>query len=178
MRLRHAALAALIAVTPLAGPARADDAPPPVPGPLRPLPPTGDAPAIPIRKPVRLPAPDAPARPIRAWVGRLAPLSAGELARGTVRLDVAAHQIRIEDFAVTDGPNLEVVLVADDGPTTTAAVLAAKRVSLGRLKRIKSPLVLRFPAELDPAVYRSLIVWSRRDRAPRAVAHLVPDKSR
>ena len=178
MRLRHAALAALIALAPLAAPVRADDDPPPVPGPLRPLPPADDAPAIPIRKPVRLQEPAAPDRPIRAWVGRLAPVTTGELARGGVRLDVAAHQIRIEDFAVTDGPNLEVALVADDGATTTAAVLAAKRVSLGRLKRIKSPLVLRFPAELDPAVYRTLIVWSRRDRAPRAMARLAPDKSR
>ena len=30
---------------------------------------------------------------------------------------------------------------------------------------------------LDPAVYRTVMVWSRRDRAPEATARLVPGKT-
>jgi hypothetical protein len=187
MRLRHLAILALLALLAATLPARADDpSPPPVPGPLRPLPPPGEAPApsksrLPgLREPIARDAPapvPAPPRVVRAWIGRLGPLLPGEPARGTVRLDVATHQVRIDDFAVTGGPDLEVVLVAADRPETTAAVLAAKRVSLGRLKRVRPTVVLRYPAELDPAVYRTLIVWSRHEPAPRGLARLVPDKA-
>ncbi|NLH82523.1 MAG: DM13 domain-containing protein [Phyllobacteriaceae bacterium] len=179
MRLRRLAIAVLCLLSADLGRAAAtaaDEAS--VPGPLRPLP-VLPAEAAPVRRP---PGPVArPVQPpraaVRTWAGRLAPLAKGELARGSVRLDVAAHRVEISDFAVTDGPELEVALVAGDRPTTTAEVLSAKRVSLGRLKRIREKVTLRFPAELDPAVYRTLVVWSRRDRAPRAVAPLAPDRA-
>lgn len=186
MHLRHVAIAALLLASPVldgrgafVALARADeDVPPPVPGPLRPLPATTET-GVPSRRP---PTPRretvAPPRVVRAFVGRLAPLGRGELARGDVRLDVATHQVRIENFSVTDGRALEVALVAADRVDTTAQVLAAKRVSLGPLKRIRAALTLRFPAELDPTVYRTLIVWSRRDRAPRAFARLLPERAR
>lgn len=157
-----------------------------VPGPLRPLiapapdpTPTPRRPGSARRDPAAPVAPIArpPAAAVRAWTGALAPTARGELARGRIVLDVAAHQVRIDDFAVTDAPGLEVALVAGDAVATTAAVLAAKRVSLGRLRRIKATVILRFPAELDPAVYRTLVVWSRRDRAPRGVARLMPGRA-
>lgn len=173
MRLRHLAILAALASI---APARADDPPPPVPGPLRPLPPPDTA-AVPNRRPQALREPTMPPRAVRAWIGRLTPLAPGELATGIVRFDVATHQLRIDNFAVTDGPNLEIVLVAADRADTTAAVLAAKRVSLGHLRRIRPTLVLRWPAELDLGVYRTLVVWSRRDRAPRGYARLSPDRT-
>lgn len=187
MRLRHVAIAALALCLscvggppPFAGPARADDAaaPPPVPGPLRPLPAPAE-PDLPSRRPpAQRHDPVAPPRVVRAYLGTLAPIGAGEQARGTVRLDVATHQVRIEGLAVADGPALEVALVAADRPTTTAQMLAVKRVSLGQLKRVRATVILRFPAELDPTVYRTLVIWSRRDRAPRAVARLLPERPR
>lgn len=148
-----------------------------VPGPLRPVVPTTtpEDTGRPSNRPTR--RDPAPTMAVRSWKGTLAPLAAGELGRGRVVLDVLTHQVRIDDFAVTDAPGLEVALVAADDVATTAAVLAAKRVSLGRLRRIKATVVLRFPAELDPAVYRTLVVWSRRDRAPRAVARLVASRT-
>ena len=158
-----------------------------VPGPLRPLAPAAptNAPATPTparpaaRPPVadvRRPTP-GPFRPAtQVFVGQLAPLARGELARGRIRFDVATRQLRVDDFAVTDGPELEVALVAADRLATTADVLEAKRVSLGRLKRVKATLVLKVPAEVDASVYRTMIVWSRRDKAPRAMARLLPER--
>lgn len=174
MRLRH--LAILAALT-SAVPARAEDPPsPPVPGPLRPLPPP-DASPVPDRRPQAVREPAAPPRAVRAWSGRLVPSTPDELVRGLVRFDVATHQVRIENFAITDGPNLEFALIAADRADTTAAVLAAKRVSLGRLRRIRPTMVLRWPAEIDLTIYRTLVVWSRRDRAPRGYARLTPDRT-
>lgn len=178
MRARPLAVVALLAPLAFAQPSRGDDdAPAAVPGPLRPLP-AAPVDPTPVRRPINAPHAVAPPRAaVRAWVGRLAPTAKGELARGAIRLDLVAHRVEIADFAVTDAPDLEIALVAADQVHTTADVLASKRVSLGRLKRIKAKISLRFPAEMDPAVYRTLVVWSRRDRAPRGVARLAPDRA-
>lgn len=185
MRLPRLATAAVLAAT-VAGllprPAGAQDEPPaPVPGPLRPLAPAASDPRGPAtttpKRPLAQRRDPTPPQAVRTWKGTLAPLAAGELARGRVVLDVVTHQVRIDDFAVTDAPGLEIALVAGDPPKTNAEVLAAKRVSLGRLRRIRATVILRFPAELDPAVYRTLVVWSRRDRAPRGLARLTASRA-
>ncbi|MBV5263335.1 DM13 domain-containing protein [Pinisolibacter aquiterrae] len=185
MRLPRLATAAVLAAT-VAGllfhPAFAQDEPPaPVPGPLRPLAPVVSdpqgTPATPPKRPLAQRRDPTPPQAVRTWRGALAPRASGELARGRVVLDVVTHQVRIDDFAVTDSPGLEIALVAGDPPKTNADVLAAKRVSLGRLRRIRATVILRFPAELDPAVYRTLVVWSRRDRAPRGLARLTPSRA-
>lgn len=191
-RLATFALAAL-----LAGPFAASATEEAVPGPLRPLGPSGDAvAAVPTQpaKPTKPVAPpilrDAKGRPLspaqqqqaalpaKFWVGVLAPVTRGELARGKIRLDTTTRRVDITDFAVTDAPDLEVALVAADRIDDNAALMAAKRVSLGRLKRIRSPLALKVPEAVDPAVYRTLAVWSRRDRAPRGLARLQPERPR
>lgn len=193
-RLATFALAAL-----LAGPFAARATEEAVPGPLRPLGPAGDAvattPVLPGKptKPVVVAPPlqrDAKGRPLtpaqqqqaaqpaKVWVGVLAPVARGELARGKIRLDTTTRRVEIADFAVTDAPDLEVALVAADRIDDNAALMAAKRVSLGRLKRIRSPLALKVPEAVDPAVYRTLAVWSRRDRAPRGLARLQPERPR
>ena len=193
-----ARLATLAMATVLAGTLVAQATDEAVPGPLRPLGPTGDAavatPGLPGKptKPVVAPPlqRDAKGRPLtpaqqqqaaqpaKVWVGVLAPVTRGELARGKIRLDTTTRRVEITDFAVTDAPDLEVALVAADKIDDNAALMAAKRVSLGRLKRIRSPLALKVPEAVDPAVYRTLAVWSRRDRAPRGLAHLQPERPR
>lgn len=177
MPLRGLAIAVVCLLAAASALAAPDEGESTVPGPLRPLP-VAPPEVAPPRRPTSVVRPIQPPRAaVRAWAGRLVPLVKGELARGTVRLDLVAHRVEITDFAVTDGPDLEVALVAADRPKTTAEVLGAKRVSLGRLKRIREKVTLRFPAELDPAVYRTLVVWSRRDHAPRAVAPLAPERA-
>lgn len=192
-----ARLATLALAVLLAGPLAAGATEEAVPGPLRPLGPGADAitvaptkpttPTKPVAQPVQRDAKGRPlpptqqppaVQPIRAWVGVLAPITRGELARGKIRLDVTTRRVEIADFAVTDAPDLEVALVAADKIDDNAALMAAKRVSLGRLKRIRSPLALKVPEAVDPAVYRTLAVWSRRDRAPRGLAHLQPERPR
>lgn len=97
--------------------------------------------------------------------------------RPRVVADVATHDLRITGLVLDDAPGLEVLLVAGDvaATTSTEAVLAAKRVSLGRFKKPRGGVQLwRIPPELDLSVYRSLVVWSRRDKAPRLVVRLAP----
>ncbi len=190
MRTSPFALALLAAVI-AAGPARGQDAAlapampapsvpaPSVPGPLRGTPPplpaaTAAEQRRPDPAPVAPPRPEQPVAPVKVWAGTLAPPTPGGNARGKVAVDVAARELRLTDLVVDDAPGLEVILVAGDAPLTTEAVLAAKRVSLGRLRKPKGPQVYRVPAELDLTVYRAVIVWARRDKAPRALARLAP----
>jgi hypothetical protein len=156
-----------------------------VPGPLRP---TGTVPgpaqATPGR---RTPAPTPPPRPadiktqsreraIVGWEGRFRAGRSGETesaeARALVRLP--GRELVFENFAVADRPDLEVWLVAADRVTTADDALSAKRVSLGRLKKPAGNQTYRLPQELDVAVYRHVVVWSRRDRSPRLAALLQP----
>jgi hypothetical protein len=47
-----------------------------------------------------------------------------------------------------------------------------KRVSLGRLKKAEGDQTYRMPPEIDLRVYRTVVVWSRRERSARAHAPL------
>lgn len=158
-----------------------------VPGPLRPA---GGS-----TSPVQIPAvrrgqPSPPQRPenlrpaptqrvIVGWEGRFRAGESGESespeARALVRLP--ARELVFENFAVADRPDLEVWLVAADRVKTADDALSAKRVSLGRLKKPVGNQTYRLPQELDVAVYRNVVVWSRRDRSPRLAALLQPRRA-
>ncbi len=156
-----------------------------VPGPLRP---TGTIPApaaaAPGRRAAPPPPPPRPAdvrgqpreRGIVGWEGRFRAGRSGETesadARALVRLP--ARELVFENFAIADRPDLEVWLVAADRVASADDALSAKRVSLGRLKKPAGNQTYRLPQELDVAVYRHVVVWSRRERSPRLAALLQP----
>lgn len=182
-----ASLLALALAAPLAPASHADERladVEQVPGPLRPatplvLPQDKVRPNQPARQPAPPPpsrrtAQPQPPRAITTWTATLAPARKGAEVKGRVTATVATRELKLTDFLVDDRPGLEVWLVAADPATPAATLAEAKHVSLGRLKRPKGDQTYRIPAELDLAVYRSVVVWSRRARAPEAAARLAP----
>ena len=70
--------------------------------------------------------------------------------------------VRFTDFAVTNGPDLEVWLVADDTPTTSRAVLDSQWVSLGTLKGNIGDQTYTVPDGVDVSAYGSVVIWWTR----------------
>jgi hypothetical protein len=106
--------------------------------------------------------------------GGFRPGAPGEKAAGRAVARLAAAELRLEKLAVTPGRDLEVWLVAVDHLAAGDDLTDTKRVSLGRLKRAEGDQTYRLPPEIDLRVYRSVVVWSRRERAARAYATLAP----
>ncbi len=67
--------------------------------------------------------------------------------------------LQFADFSVTPGPDLEVWLVADDAPGTSAAVLASDWVSLGALQSPTGVQMYEVPSDVDVSDYGSVVIW-------------------
>jgi hypothetical protein len=70
-----------------------------------------------------------------------------------------AHLMRFTEFEVTNGPDLEVWLVADEAPLSSGAVLASDWVSLGQLKGNIGDQTYTIPADVDVSQYGSVVIW-------------------
>lgn len=84
--------------------------------------------------------------------------------RGEVRLmesPAGTRLLRLTGFAVTNGPDLELWLVEAGGIRSTADVAASGHVSLGTLKGNRGDQTYVLPPDLDPARFRSVVVWCR-----------------
>lgn len=160
-----------------------------VPGPHRPIveppPPVVEIPADkrrPQAKPVQEPSrptarvepPQPPTPPPAVLEGAFRPGAAGEKAAGRALARPAANELKLEKLAVTPGRDLELWLVAVDRLVDGADLTDTKHVSLGKLKKTEGDQTYRLPPELDLKVYRTVVVWSRRERSARAGALLVP----
>ncbi|TBW34712.1 hypothetical protein EYW49_17480 [Siculibacillus lacustris] len=161
----------------------ADDEPTVVPGPMRAAD-GGVLPALPAARrapppPRAEPAVKPPPRAVLAWEGRFRPSRPQDADAGAGRalVRLPARELSFADFTVADLPDLEVWLVAADRVASADDALGAKRVSLGRLKKPRGNQTYRLPPEIDVSVYRSVIVWSRRERAPHVTALLVPQRT-
>ena len=115
------------------------------------------------------------------WIDRViseelpAELMLSELAAGQFRDTDAAHKgrgkaqllssaggtvlLRLTDFEVTNGPDLEMWLVEAAEPATSADVKARKWVSLGPLKGNVGNQTYVIPDNINPAAYKSAVVW-------------------
>jgi hypothetical protein len=67
--------------------------------------------------------------------------------------------LQFADFSVTPGPDLEVWLVVDATPGTSAAVLASEWVSLGPLQSPEGAQTYEIPADVDASAYGSVVIW-------------------
>lgn len=71
------------------------------------------------------------------------------------------RQLRFEDFATLDGPDLQVYLLADSAANGRAG-LTAGYVSLGALKGNVGPQNYDIPGSVDLGRYAAVAVWCRR----------------
>lgn len=98
-----------------------------------------------------------------------------EVKAGTFRDADAAHKgsgkatilqsgggaavLRLTEFAVTNGPDLEVWLVEAADPASASDVTGSKWVSLGPLKGNKGDQNYFLPADVDASAYNSVVIW-------------------
>lgn len=88
-----------------------------------------------------------------------------------LRAPDGSHTLRLEDFSVTNGPDLYVVLSTSDGYTESGLL------DLGRLKATDGSFNYAIPAGTDVSGFRSAIIWCRQFRVTFAVAALAPGGS-
>lgn len=81
---------------------------------------------------------------------------------GTVELLRSAggsELVRFTDFEVTNGPDLEVWLVAEPDPQSSADVKQSNWVSLGPLKGNIGDQSYSVPDEVDTSEFGSVVIW-------------------
>ncbi|MEL6436057.1 MAG: DM13 domain-containing protein [Pseudomonadota bacterium] len=98
-----------------------------------------------------------------------------ELVAGTFRDADAAHRgsgnatilqngsgetvLRLTEFEVTNGPDLEVWLSAVADPQSSSDVSGAQWLSLGQLKGNVGDQTYTIPADADVSQYQSVVIW-------------------
>lgn len=116
----------------------------------------------------------APTGPMLLREGTFVDGDPGHHGEGTARLirdAEGSHILRFEDFSVTNGPDLFVILSTDpDGSRSSAA--ASDALNLGRLRATDGNINYAVPDGVDLAAYRSVIIYCRAFRVVFAVATL------
>lgn len=82
--------------------------------------------------------------------------------------------LRFTEFETSNGPDLQVYLVAATDATDSDTVKKAGFVTLGALKGNQGDQNYDIPADLDLAKYRAVTVWCRRFGVNFATAPLTP----
>lgn len=67
--------------------------------------------------------------------------------------------VRLTDFRVTNGPDLELLLVKAADPASSSDVKTSEWVSLGPLKGNVGDQTYNVPDGVDPAEFGSVVVW-------------------
>jgi hypothetical protein len=116
----------------------------------------------------------APAGPVLLSEGRFVDGDPGHHGEGSARLirdDDGSHILRLEDFSVTNGPDLFVVLSTDPGGSRSSAG-ADDAFNLGRLRATDGNINYAVPDGTDLSTFRSVIIYCRAFRVVFAVATL------
>lgn len=82
--------------------------------------------------------------------------------------------LRLTEFAVTNGPDLEVWLVKHDDPKSSADVKASEWVSLGQLKGNKGDQTYVVPEDVVLEDYGSVVIWCEQFGVLFSPAMLTP----
>ena len=83
-----------------------------------------------------------------------------------------SHLMRFTEFEVTNGPDLEVWLVADGAPASSRDVLDSQWVSLGQLKGNIGDQTYTIPDDVDVGQFSSVVVWCEQFSVLFSVASL------
>lgn len=75
------------------------------------------------------------------------------------RLPDGSHVIRFEDFAVTNGPALVVLMARSPDIKTADDVQKGGYIKLGELKGNKGNQNYEIPADVNVGIYRSVVIW-------------------
>ncbi|HXF82983.1 MAG TPA: DM13 domain-containing protein [bacterium] len=105
--------------------------------------------------------------------GRFTAADSFHRGSGIARLvqTASGHEVRFEEFRVTNGPDLYVYLAVHPQPRSRADVDQGF-VTLGRLKGNIGPQSYALPAALDRSRYRSIVIYCRAFHVVFATAEL------
>jgi hypothetical protein len=115
------------------------------------------------------PAPAAQQTP--SSPGALIPLSQGRfhgVAHATqglatiYQLPEGTRVLRLTEFATSNGPDVQVYLVATTDATDNATVTRAGFIHLGALKGTLGDQNYAVPADIDLSTYQAVTIWCRR----------------
>ena len=94
--------------------------------------------------------------------GTFSDADAAHRGRGTATIfrgTDGRRTLRLTDFEVTNGPDLEVWLVTADNITESSDVTNAEWLALGQLKGNIGDQNYDIPAEADLSKYNSVVIW-------------------
>jgi outer membrane protease len=124
-----------------------------------------------------------PAQPVALATGRFHNAFHDGQGLATVyQLPDGKRVLRLTEFETSNGPDLQLYLVAAEDPKDDAAVKTAGFVTLGALKGNQGDQNYDIPSGVDLAKYRSVTVWCRRfsknfATAPLALAQMSGEES-
>lgn len=105
---------------------------------------------------------DMPSAPQRLAAGTFRDADSAHRGEGEAAIYTLADGSKIarfEDFRVTNGPALIVLLAKAESPQTAAEVIDGGYVSLGDLKGNVGSQNYTLPDNIDPADYGSIVIW-------------------
>ncbi len=113
-----------------------------------------------------VPAPEARTEPIALRSGSFGSMNDG-IHKGEGRATVyelpdGTRFLRLEDFNVTNGPDLRVYLSADPRPRSSDALTSSDAVEIAPLKGNIGDQNYDLPAGFDPARFRSVVIYCKR----------------
>lgn len=98
----------------------------------------------------------------------------GEGTATVLQTESGAGLVRLTEFRVTNGPDLEVWLVAEPDPQTSDDVKASQWVSLGQLKGNIGDQTYPVPDGVDLSAYGSVVIWCEQFGVLFSPATLTP----
>ena len=105
----------------------------------------------------------AEARPVLTGAFRDADRAhSGQGTATVVLLPDGTHEVQFTDFAVTNGPDLEVWLSAHPDPASSSDVTDNAWLALGQLRGNVGDQAYAIPAGTDLSAYRSVVIWCER----------------
>lgn len=87
-------------------------------------------------------------------------LHRGEGAANVYRVNDDQLALRFEDFSVSNGPDLAIVLSQSSVPRTSADALLPTHVDLGPLKSAEGEQTYPIPEETNLNLYKSVVIYS------------------
>ena len=78
-----------------------------------------------------------------------------------VARDGGGYEIRFEDFASDDGPDIFIYLSTAEEPQTDAAISNARNENLGPRKALSGDQSYILPEGVSPDAFKSVAVWCR-----------------
>ena len=105
----------------------------------------------------------AAAQPAPMYSGRFHDGAHKTSGNATVyQLPDGKRALRLSEFETSNGPDVQVYMVAAPDALDNATVTSAGFVNVGALKGNKGDQNYDLPSELDLAKYRSVTIWCRR----------------